>query len=198
MLYSSLLLFLLVYFLLSLPFLSSLCLLFPEFIFFSSVNPTCRFQISTFSAYFLFCAPTSKFFWGGGFPHNVQIRPGTRLNPLFVIPTCRFQISTFSAYFLSCAPTSKFSGFPRNVQIRPGTRVVRGPDWASKKQDNGEGFLGTIIFVPKAGSGDNKVTVIWDSGRELRYRAGHDGKYDLLVYDSAPAGKIVINKCRFH
>ena len=78
------------------------------------------------------------------------------------------------------------------MQIRPGTRVVRGPDWASKKQDNGEGFLGTIIFVPKAGSGDNKVTVIWDSGRELRYRAGHDGKYDLLVYDSAPAGKIVI------
>ena len=88
---------------------------FPMFViswvcFFSSVNPTCRFQISTFSAYFLFCAPTSKFFWGG-FPHNVQIRPGTRLNPLFVIPTCRFQISTFSAYFLSCAHTSKFSSF---------------------------------------------------------------------------------------
>lgn len=77
----------------------------------------------------------------------------------------------------------------RMFQIKPGTRVVRGPDWASKKQDNGEGFLGTIIFVPKAGSSDNQVTVIWDSGRELRYRAGHNGKYDLRVYDCAPAGK---------
>ncbi|XP_048753764.2 E3 ubiquitin-protein ligase MIB2-like [Ostrea edulis] len=74
------------------------------------------------------------------------------------------------------------------TSIKAGTRVVRGPDWASKKQDNGEGFLGTIIFVPKSGSSDNQVTVIWDSGRELRYRAGHDGKYDLRVYDTAPAG----------
>lgn len=72
--------------------------------------------------------------------------------------------------------------------MKPGMRVVRGPDWNSKKQDNGEGFLGTIIFVPKKGSSDNKVTVIWDSGRELRYRAGHDGKCDLRVFDSAPAG----------
>lgn len=79
-------------------------------------------------------------------------------------------------------------------QIKAGTRVVRGPDWASKKQDNGEGFLGTIIFVPKSGSSDNQVTVIWDSGRELRYRAGHDGKYDLRVYDTAPAGKIYSNQ----
>ncbi|KAK3104827.1 hypothetical protein FSP39_011109 [Pinctada imbricata] len=74
------------------------------------------------------------------------------------------------------------------MQIKPGTRVVRGPDWSSKGQDNGEGFLGTIIFVPKPGSGDRKVTVIWDSGRELRYRAGHRGKYDLRVYDTSPTG----------
>ncbi|XP_065929088.1 E3 ubiquitin-protein ligase MIB2 [Magallana gigas] len=84
--------------------------------------------------------------------------------------------------------------------IKPGTRVVRGPDWASKKQDNGEGFLGTIIFVPKAGSSDNQVTVIWDSGRELRYRAGHNGKYDLRVYDCAPAGivhdGVTCNECK--
>ncbi|KAK3101023.1 hypothetical protein FSP39_000330, partial [Pinctada imbricata] len=71
-----------------------------------------------------------------------------------------------------------------------GARVVRGPDWSSKKQDNGEGFLGTVIFVPKAGSSDNKVTIIWDSGRELRYRAGQDGKYDLRVFDTGPTGVI--------
>ncbi|XP_062617080.1 E3 ubiquitin-protein ligase MIB2-like [Saccostrea cucullata] len=76
------------------------------------------------------------------------------------------------------------------ASIKPGTRVVRGPDWASKKQDNGEGFLGTIIFVPKSGTNDSKVTVIWDSGRELRYRAGHDGKYDLRVFDTAPVGVV--------
>lgn len=78
--------------------------------------------------------------------------------------------------------------------------MVRGPDWASKKQDNGEGFLGTIIFVPKVGSSDNQVTVIWDSGRELRYRAGHDGKYDLRAYDTAPAGivhdKVTCQGCK--
>lgn len=74
--------------------------------------------------------------------------------------------------------------------IRPGTRVVRGPDWASKRQDNGEGFVGTIIYVPKHGSNDHKVTVIWDSGLERRYRAGQDGKYDLRVFDSAPSGEV--------
>ena len=73
-------------------------------------------------------------------------------------------------------------------QIKPGTRVVRGPDWIGKQQDNGEGYLGTVIFVPKPGSGDQKVTVIWDSGRELRYRAGKDGKYDLRVIDTGPTG----------
>jgi len=66
--------------------------------------------------------------------------------------------------------------------------VVRGPDWNSQKQDNGEGHLGTVIFVPKQGSADNKVTVIWDSGRELRYRAGQDGKYDLRIFDTAQIG----------
>ena len=76
--------------------------------------------------------------------------------------------------------------------MRPGVRVVRGPDWNGRKQDNGEGFLGTVIFVPKQGSNDNKVTVIWDSGRELRYRAGQDGKYDLRVFDTAPIGNFIL------
>lgn len=50
------------------------------------------------------------------------------------------------------------------------------------------------MYVPKEGSDDKKVTVIWDSGRELRYRAGQHGKYDLRVFDSAPAGKVFLCK----
>ncbi|XP_033764387.1 E3 ubiquitin-protein ligase MIB2-like isoform X2 [Pecten maximus] len=72
--------------------------------------------------------------------------------------------------------------------LKAGTRVVRGPDWNSKRQDSGEGYLGTVIYVPKSAMADKKVTVIWDSGRELRYRAGQDGKYDLRIFDTAQIG----------
>lgn len=73
--------------------------------------------------------------------------------------------------------------------MKPGIRVVRGPDWSSGKQDSGEGFLGTVVYVPKSGSDDKSVTVIWDTGREVRYRAGLNGKYDLRVFDNAQIGK---------
>ncbi|XP_069121341.1 E3 ubiquitin-protein ligase MIB2-like isoform X2 [Argopecten irradians] len=75
--------------------------------------------------------------------------------------------------------------------LRPGVRVVRGPDWryeVNKIQDGGEGHTGTVIYVPKHNTTDRKVTVIWDSGREVRYRAGQDGKYDLRIFDSGPSG----------
>ena len=49
---------------------------------------------------------------------------------------------------------------------------------------------GTVIYVPKKDSSDDHVTVIWDNGRELRYRAGKDGKYDLRVLDNAPIGML--------
>ncbi|WAR13828.1 MIB2-like protein [Mya arenaria] len=84
--------------------------------------------------------------------------------------------------------------------MQAGVRVIRGPDWQSKKQDGGEGHVGTVIYVPKAGSSDDHVTVVWDNGRELRYRAGKDGKYDLRVLDNAQAGVIqdgiVCDECR--
>ena len=67
--------------------------------------------------------------------------------------------------------------------------MVRGPDWVWEGQDNVEGFVGTVIFVSKH---DHKVTVVWDSGLECRYRAGQDGKYDLRVFDSAPSGKLQV------
>ena len=66
--------------------------------------------------------------------------------------------------------------------------MVRGPDWVLEGQDNGEGFVGTVIF----GSEDHRVTVVWDSGQENQYRAGQDGKYDLRVFDSAPSGKLQV------
>lgn len=98
--------------------------------------------------------------------------------------SCSKSISKFKNIYIIMSSAND----EKNFKIKPGTRVVRGPDWISKKQDNGEGFLGTVIFVPKPGSDDKKVTVIWDSGRELRYRAGENGKYDLRVFDTAPSG----------
>ncbi|KAK3588344.1 hypothetical protein CHS0354_040103 [Potamilus streckersoni] len=76
------------------------------------------------------------------------------------------------------------------AQMQPGMRVVRGPDWFSKRQDGGEGYVGTLVYVPKQDASDGMVTVVWDSGRELRYRAGKNGKYDLRVLDNATAGII--------
>ena len=47
---------------------------------------------------------------------------------------------------------------------------------------------GTVIYVPKAGSSYQEVTVVWDNGREARYRAGQDGNYDLRLLDNATIG----------
>jgi len=74
--------------------------------------------------------------------------------------------------------------------MEKGLRVVRGPDWIWGDQDGGEGGVGTVVDkYCEAGDGDNMVLVYWDTGEQGRYRAGYDGKYDLLVFDSAPAGK---------
>ena len=71
-----------------------------------------------------------------------------------------------------------------------GLRVVRGPDWIWGDQDGGEGGVGTIVGI--SGDGDidfGTVMVYWDTGKLANYRAGHDEKFDLLAFDSAPAGK---------
>lgn len=65
-----------------------------------------------------------------------------------------------------------------------GTRVVRGPDWNHKCEDNGEGFLGTIVGISDS---DRCILVIWDTGRSGRYRGGPN-QYDLRVFDNAPTG----------
>ncbi|VDI05313.1 Hypothetical predicted protein, partial [Mytilus galloprovincialis] len=67
-------------------------------------------------------------------------------------------------------------------QIKVGTRVVRGPDWNHKCEDNGEGFLGTIVGISYS---DRCILVIWDTGRGGRYRGGPN-QYDLRVFDNAP------------
>lgn len=70
-----------------------------------------------------------------------------------------------------------------------GLRVVRGPDWAWKNQDQGEGHVGTVV---KVGKMSKTVFVQWDNGDKTNYRAGFDGAYDLRVLDSAPAGTFLM------
>ena len=71
-----------------------------------------------------------------------------------------------------------------------GLRVVRGPDWIWGDQDGGEGGVGTVVGTGRDSNRDvDTVVVYWDTGKLANYRAGYDGKYDLLVFDSAPTGK---------
>ena len=71
-----------------------------------------------------------------------------------------------------------------------GSRVVRGPDWMWGDQDGGEGNVGTVVqHGQDRNLPDGTVLVHWDSGRQTNYRAGHSGKFDLRVLDSAQAGK---------
>lgn len=77
------------------------------------------------------------------------------------------------------------------MEIQLGLRVVRGPDWKWGDQDRGEGHVGTVVEVTgpeKASDGGRAVVVQWDSGERCGYRCGQEGKYDLRVFDSAPAG----------
>ena len=78
------------------------------------------------------------------------------------------------------------------MPVRLGLRVVRGPDWEGGNVDGGEGYLGTVVAGPR-GADDSRhdvATVQWDVGGERRvYRCGAQGKCDLRVIDSAPAGQ---------
>ena len=78
--------------------------------------------------------------------------------------------------------------------MEAGLRVVRGPDWMWGNQDGGEGNVGTIIHLGQDGGSlpDGTVLVYWDSGKQMNYRVGHSGKFDLLILDSAPTGKEMI------
>ncbi|XP_061198218.1 E3 ubiquitin-protein ligase MIB2-like [Saccostrea echinata] len=67
-----------------------------------------------------------------------------------------------------------------------GVRVVRGPDWSSSDVDGGEGYVGTITQVDY---NEERVTVVWDIGREVTFPYT-EGKYYLLVLDNSPAGII--------
>ena len=72
------------------------------------------------------------------------------------------------------------------MELCVGLRVVRGPNWLWGDQDGGEGHVGTVVEVEQDGG---SVVVQWDCGNRCRYRCGEEGKYDLRVFDSAPAGK---------
>ncbi|XP_076451717.1 uncharacterized protein LOC143287544 isoform X2 [Babylonia areolata] len=65
-----------------------------------------------------------------------------------------------------------------------GIRVMRGPHWDQGDTDGGEGHLGTVTRSLRNGL----LHVAWDKGQESTCKAGTDGKFDLRVFDSAPAG----------
>ena len=77
------------------------------------------------------------------------------------------------------------------VPFLPGLRVVRGPDWEWGDQDGGEGYVGTVVEIGEPDSKRGRAVVVqWDcEERPCNYRCGLEGKYDLRVLDSAPAGK---------
>ncbi|KAK7093787.1 E3 ubiquitin-protein ligase MIB2-like [Littorina saxatilis] len=65
-----------------------------------------------------------------------------------------------------------------------GLRVLRGPDWTSGDEDGGEGFIGTVTQL----LGNHNVRVQWDMGQESTCSAGHDGTFELRVFDTAQTG----------
>jgi len=73
-----------------------------------------------------------------------------------------------------------------------GVRVVRGPDWEPRygNYDGGEGSVGTVVNVEEEMNGGRPVSVQWDYGQRVRYRAGVAGRYDLRLFDSTPSGKL--------
>ncbi len=77
------------------------------------------------------------------------------------------------------------------MEVVVGLRVVRGPDWKWGEQDGGEGHLGTVAEMEAEGS---SVVVQWDCGFRCRYRCGgQEGRFDLRVYDTAPAGEPLLS-----
>lgn len=63
--------------------------------------------------------------------------------------------------------------------------MVRGPNWNHKCEDNGEGFVGTIVGLTNS---DRFIQVIWDTGRSGLYRADPN-QYDLRIFDNAQTGQ---------
>ena len=77
-----------------------------------------------------------------------------------------------------------------NMEVRLGARVIRGPDWERGNEDGGEGYVGTVVAGARDDARHDVATVQWDVGGERHvYRCGAQGKFDLRVIDSAPAGR---------
>ena len=72
-----------------------------------------------------------------------------------------------------------------------GLRVLRGPDWEGGDSDGGEGYLGTLVQL----LGNHTVRVLWDMGQETTCSAGHDGKFELRVFDTAQVGQLKFEMC---
>ena len=98
---------------------------------------------------------------------------------------------SYSALSLGIPLVDRRSHSSTDMEAEVGVRVARGPDWQWGDQDGGEGCLGTITEVGSQGNAEGALPlVLWDYGyRSNNYRCGKEGKYDLVVYDSAPAGE---------
>lgn len=94
--------------------------------------------------------------------------------------------------------TPKIQGRRLALRLRMHLRLVRTPKQLTIEnenlQDGGDGHVGTVVEVGTSGSRvspDKTVIVQWDNGRRTNYRVGHQGAYDLLVFDAAPAGMLL-------
>ncbi|XP_072175195.1 E3 ubiquitin-protein ligase MIB2-like [Diadema setosum] len=81
--------------------------------------------------------------------------------------------------------------------LQRGQRVVRSDMWTEEDQDGGSGYVGTVISISGhsifQGLGcpfRGRVHVRWDIGEAAVYSVGFLGKYDLLLFDNAPAGVV--------
>ncbi|CAL1544045.1 unnamed protein product [Lymnaea stagnalis] len=123
-------------------------------------------------------ASTGGYYYKSHLPVVGKMKNDTNETPEAVTENYRqiLRRSALSAELTSCDP-SRFG---------VGYRVVRGPDWNCGNQDGGEGFVGTIAETLGQGFGKppiNFVNVIWDTGSMGVYRAGHEDKFDLRVFD---------------
>ena len=51
--------------------------------------------------------------------------------------------------------------------------------------------MGTVVEV---GEGGRSALVQWDGGTRGRYRCGEDNKFDLRLFDAAPAGEAPVGE----
>ena len=77
-------------------------------------------------------------------------------------------------------------------KVSLGDVVVRGPDWTADEHgdaDGGAGGKGTVVAVTEYMTVHNRgVSVAWQTGITNLYRWGHEGRFDVKVFQSSSSG----------